>query len=168
MTKSEYIAKHGEEAYQKYREQKKQYYQEHKEEKREYNKHYRQQHKEQRREWQQQNKTKIAEYNKHYCQQYNSTPKGRAVKLANSYKWKDRKHNRGECTLTAKWIEEHIFTSKCHYCGESDWHKLGCDRISNDLPHTPDNCVPCCGDCNNERQKMNFAEFCEKKGVALN
>ena len=81
---------------------------------------------------------------------YNSKP-GRAVNLLNSYKRRDIDANRGECTITQKWILENIFTSPCIYCGETDWTKLGCDRIDNTLPHTPENCVCACVSCNAQR-----------------
>lgn len=77
-----------------------------------------------------------------------STPKGRAVNLLTSYRQSDKKYGRGECTLTADWIVENIFSQPCHYCGRTDWTKMGCNRIDNSLPHTPDNCVPCCHACN--------------------
>ena len=94
-----------------------------------------------------------------YQVSYNKTPMGRARNLANNYKWNDKEANRGECTLTAKWIVDNIFTSKCHWCGETDWHKLGCDRIYNDKPHTPDNVNPCCEECNKKRGTKTYEEF---------
>lgn len=115
----------------------------------EYDKLYRESHKEQR-----------AEYDKLYRPKYNQTPMGRAVNLVNAYKQLDTKYNRGECTLTAKWIVENIFSQPCHYnCGESDWKKMGCDRIDNSKPHTPDNVVPCCAECNIKRGLKTYEEF---------
>lgn len=122
----------------------KQYYQEHKEEKAEYDKKYNQEHKEEKAE---------------YYKQYLSTPMGRAKNLACSYRQADKDANRGECTLTTQWIIDNIFTKPCHWCGETDWHKLGCDRIYNDKPHTPDNVNPCCEDCNKKRGKRTYEEF---------
>ena len=109
--------------------------------------------------YRQANKEKISEQKK---ERYN-TPHGRAFCLINNYKQKDKKLNRGECTLTAEWIISNIFSKSCHYCGETDWRKLGCDRIDNSKPHTVDNVVPCCLKCNNERQKMNYEEYINKK-----
>ena len=74
-------------------------------------------------------------------------------------KREDKKRNRGKCTLTAQWIMDYIFTKKCVYCGESDWKKLGCDRIDNSKPHTEDNVVCCCGECNTKRGTKEFEEF---------
>lgn len=99
-----------------------------------------------------------------YLKNYNNTQRGRAVYLCNRYKAIDKQLNRGKCTLTSKWIVDNIFTKSCHYCGETDWHKLGCDRINNDLPHTPDNVVPCCGECNKKRNITNFEEFKKRNG----
>lgn len=73
--------------------------------------------------------------------EYRATPIGRAVNLLSGYRQSDKKHNRGECTLTPQWIVDNIFNKPCHYCGESDWHKIGCDRIDNSKPHTEDNVV---------------------------
>ena len=95
-----------------------------------------------------------AYYHKHkeerydYHKSYTKTPMGRASYLTASYISEDRKYNRGECTLTAKWIVNNIFSKPCVYCGETDWHKLGCNRLDNSKPHTEDNVEPCCGNCN--------------------
>lgn len=108
----------------------------------------------------QSNKKKITEYQA----EYHSTPKGRATTMVGSYKFWDNFIGRGECTLTAEWVIEHIFNQPCHYCGKTDWHELGCDRIDNTLPHTPDNVVPCCTDCNNKRGAMEYDDFMKKIG----
>lgn len=79
---------------------------------------------------------------------YNKTPKGRAVYLLNRYKSSDKEHNRGESDLTSQWIVENIFSKPCAHCGETDWRKIGCNRLDNDKPHTMDNVEPCCGKCN--------------------
>lgn len=84
---------------------------------------------------------------------YRQTKEARASKQATSYRRQDERYNRGVSTITQKWILENIYTKSCVYCGCSDWHKLGCDRIDNTKPHTPDNVVPCCYDCNVKRGK---------------
>lgn len=125
-------------------------------------------------EYYQTNKEKITEHNAEYRKanrekilaqkaEYYATPIGRATYLLNAYKTRDKKYNRGECTLTAKWIVDNIFSKPCHYCGEPDWTKLGCDRIDNDKPHTPDNVVPCCYHCNCKKHTMEYNEFINKK-----
>ena len=82
-----------------------------------------------------------------------------ASALVRRYRQSDLLYNRGECTITAEWVEEHIYTSRCFYCGCDDWHLLGCDRINNLKPHTPENVVPCCKRCNELRQRRDFKSF---------
>lgn len=50
--------------------------------------------------------------------------------------------------LDYKWIVNNIFNSNCEYCGENDWHSLGCDRVDNSKGHTKDNCICACKRCN--------------------
>ena len=114
-------------------------------------------------EYRQVNKDKYAEYQAKYHQ----TPQGRANRLLASYKRADRKADRGECTLTPDWIVENIFnggtTNKCHYCGkELPFTELGCDRKDSTLPHTPENCVPCCFECNRKKHTTPYAEYVAK------
>lgn len=140
-------------------EQQKQYYQNNKEKLLKQKNQYKQEHKEKIKQYYQNNKEKLLEKQK----QYYYTQFGRANNLLNSYRREDKIHNRGECILTTKWIIDNIFTSKCIYCGKDDWTELGCDRINNDLPHTPDNVVCSCGECNNERGTKSFEEFLKMK-----
>lgn len=83
----------------------------------------------------------------------------RANQLINSYKRSDYEYSRGECTLTPEWIVENIFTSKCVYCECDDWTKLGCDRIDNFKPHTPDNVVCSCWACNTKRGTTSYPVY---------
>lgn len=103
------------------------------------------------------------EYRKknNYNQKYRNTKTGRAANLLSAYKTADKKAGREQCSLTRNWIIEKIFSSSCVYCGDYDWLHLGCDRIDNTQPHTPENCICACGICNIEReiQKMSVAEF---------
>lgn len=96
---------------------------------------------------------------KGYSTEYRKSKHGRANAMVRDYGRADKDAGRGECTLTGEWIEENIFTSVCHYCGETDWHKLGCDRKDSSLPHTPENCVPCCKHCNDKKNKTPYEEF---------
>lgn len=121
-------------------------------------KRYREEHPEVMKKWRDENKDHISEYNK----KHSKTKMGRANNLLNSYRRNDRKHNRGECTIKAKWIVENIFSKCCVYCGETDWTKLGCDRIDNSKPHTPENVVPCCKPCNSKKGTMSVEEYKEK------
>lgn len=82
---------------------------------------------------------------------WHSSKEGRANNLANAYKQLDKNARRGESTITPQWIIDNIFTSKCYWCGETDWRLLGCDRMDNNKPHTPDNVICSCGKCNNKR-----------------
>ena len=88
-------------------------------------------------------------YMKLYEQKNSNTKERRAHNLVSSYNREDKKHHRGKCTITAQWIINNIFTKSCVHCGETDWHKIGCNRIDNSKPHTEDNVEPCCHDCNN-------------------
>lgn len=126
------------------------------------------------RRWVKRNPEKAKESKRRYYQnniehykEYRSTQKGRAIYLLSRYRRSDKEKNRGECTLTVEWIIENIFSKPCHYCGESDWHNIGCDRIDNSLPHTPENVVPCCTDCNKERNQKSYEEFLKQKNDCI-
>lgn len=119
----------------------KEWYNEHKEERKEYNK-----------QWREQNK----EYDKQRRLNYMRTAMGRASHLVQGYKKEDEKHNRGECTLTKEWIVDNIFSKPCAHCGKTGWEIIGCNRLDNSKPHTPDNVEPCCEECN---KKLNFKEM---------
>ena len=126
---------------------------------------YAEEHKDEIAEWQKQYRLNNADKLKKYKEEYYGKMYGRALRLAYHYKSEDEKHNRGESTLTPEWIIENIFSGqKCHYCEESDWKKLGADRINNDLPHTPDNVVPCCFECNKKRGTKSYEEFMKMLG----
>lgn len=103
-------------------------------------------------------KTELLEYMK----LHRSTKHGRAVSLAYSYLQKDKRkgYDTGS-NINYEWIENNIFNGQqCHYCGESDWTKLGVDRIDNNKGHTPENCICACWECNNERKnKYTVEEF---------
>lgn len=116
--------------------------------------------KEQNKEYYKDNAEHYKQYYKEYNKQYLQTPMGRALNLLRAYNQADKKYNRGKGNLTAKWIVENIFSQPCHYnCGESDWKKMGCDRIDNSKPHTMDNVVPCCAECNIKRGNKTYEEF---------
>ena len=110
---------------------------------------------EKKKEWSknyiQKNREKINEYKK----LWRKTPYGRASQLLDGYRCKDKKYNRGEVDFDAQWIVDNIFSKPCVHCGETDWHKIGCNRLDNSKPHTMDNVEPCCFDCNN---KLNYEE----------
>ena len=104
--------------------------------------------KEKKREYMRQYYAANREKRLEYYKEYQNTPMGRALHLLSAYNRLDKKYNRGEGDLTAKWIVDNIFSKQCVHCGESDWRKIGCNRIDNSKPHTMDNVEPCCKECN--------------------
>lgn len=152
---------HYQENREKKLEQQKQYYQENKDRLLEQKNQYKKEHKEQIKQYYQDNKNEIIEKQK----QYYKTKFGRASNLVKAYRREDKKYNRGECTLTPQWVVDNIFSGqKCHYCKETDWTKLGCDRIDNSLPHTSDNVVCCCKECNIKKGTKSYEEFIKENG----
>lgn len=142
----------------------KKYRETHKEEISERNKRYREANKERISEYfkdrYKDHKEKICERINTRRKVYRNTKPGRAKMLLDAYKQYDKKKERGECTLTVEWIIENIFSGQvCHWCGESDWMKLGCDRIDNALPHTPENVVCSCEYCNKDRKQKSYEEY---------
>lgn len=107
-------------------------------------------------------KAKINARKRVKCYQEKHPIWARANNLITAYRQIDKRKERGECTITEDWIMENIFTSKCHYCDTTGWENLGCDRINNDLPHTPENIVPCCTKCNKKRGNIPFEEFIKR------
>lgn len=144
MNKNEIIQKFGEEYYNQILERNRKNYQHNKEK-----------WKLTRKKYYENNKSYFDKHNSEY---YNSIH-GRALNLLHSYQTNDLKYNRGTCEIDEDFIINNIFSKSCVYCGESDYLKLGCDRIDNSKPHTPDNVVPCCGTCNLKRQKSDFVSF---------
>lgn len=90
---------------------------------------------------------------KERAKRYRNTQYGRANGLFHRYIQSDKKYGRigGELPtnyVTAQWIVDNIFTKPCAHCCETDWHKLGCNRLDDSKPHTIDNVEPCCRHCN--------------------
>lgn len=85
-----------------------------------------------------------------YSSKYRSKKKGRASILYNAYRNADALYKREYTAppITSSYILDRIFTSSCYYCGETNWRKLGCDRIDNNLPHQEGNVICCCKKCN--------------------
>ena len=81
--------------------------------------------------------------------EYEKTPMGRAQKQIQQYKRMDERNGFDKSIdFDAKWIVDNIYTKKCAHCDETDWHKLGCNRLDNSKPHTKGNVEPCCFKCN--------------------
>lgn len=106
--------------------------------------------KEHQKEYYERNKESIAEKKKEKYQE----PLYRASVLLTEYNKADIKNNRGTGDITPEWIVENIFSKSCVHCGESDWHKLGCNRLDNSKPHTKDNVEPCCKECNSRENAI--------------
>lgn len=123
-----------------------------------YMKEYFAEHNERKKQYDKQWRSFNSQYIKSYKKEWLNTQKGRAYNLLAAYKQSDRKYGR-ENNIDTDWIVENIFTQKCPKCGETDWRKLGCDRIDNTKGHTKDNVVPCCEKCNKERHRKSFDEF---------
>lgn len=114
------------------------YKDEHKDETKEYNRQYYLKHREEI-------IARKTEYNKTYAK----TQMGRAQHQFQQYKRMDKRNGFDEVIdFDAKWVVDNIYTKKCAHCDETDWHKLGCNRLDNSKPHTKDNVEPCCFHCN--------------------
>lgn len=165
----EYHKKHREEI----KEKRDRYYCENKEIFSEKGKEYRESHKEElskyHKDYQNTHKEEISEYQRKYREKYLSTKEGYANSKLHQYRYSDAKQGRPGFSLTRKWIIDNILNSHCVYCGESNWKKLGCDRIDDNLPHTPENCVCSCWPCNNEKhyKRMSVEEFVRYKKSLL-
>lgn len=103
-------------------------------------------------EYNEKHRQKNKEYHKNYEQKRISTPLGRAKSLIRAYKSSDKKKGYGECTLTPEQLIG-LWNKGCVYCGETDWHKLGADRLDNKKPHALENCVCSCWKCNDTKQR---------------
>ena len=141
-------------------------------------------HRETMKKWYQKNIERQREKSKEYHKTYYETNKEiinekakikyrenqlrRAYVLLYEYNRADELNNRGKGDLTPEWIVDNIFTKSCK-CGETDWSKLGCNRLDNSKPHTMDNVEPCCKNCNSKHNadQSNRDEFGKfKKGCS--
>jgi len=52
----------------------------------------------------------------------------------------------------------HITSKPCHYCGATNV-KIGIDRKDSSKGYVPDNCVPCCRECNIFKLSKNYERF---------
>lgn len=158
-------------------EKQKKYHEENKERKAEYQKKYYEENKERFRERNRksgrrryyENQEKYKEYTRIYYQEHKeeinqkahdklySDPLFRAYTLLYEYNRADIKSGRGEGDLTPEWIVENIFTKPCVHCGESNWRKIGCNRLDNTKPHSKDNVEPCCHSCNSKANALESA-----------
>ena len=171
MKKLDFIDRYGEEAWERQKTLAKENYKKNAEKRKRQSKKYREEHTEKYQKYRDEHKEEKHQWYLQHSEEYKatgeskrSTKKGRAQNLLCGYRRNDRNRNMGECTITSDWIVDNILNRCCVYCGESDWTKLGADRIDNSKPHTPDNVVCSCWKCNNERgQRYSFEEFIELK-----
>lgn len=91
----------------------------------------------------------------------------KARKMKDRYKHYDKNRFGVSNDLTKEWIAEHILDSRCEYCGEDNWDKLGCDRIDNSKPHTTDNCICACTRCNRLRGNKFSVEDMKEIGEVI-
>jgi len=170
MNKTEYIEKFGEEAWKAKAEERKEY-------DKQYRKANREHILEQSRQYYYRNKDFCKEIQKQWRDEHpgymnqwreNNKERIRAQSLKQIYTEIDqRKGFPVDKNIDTDWIIENIFNSSCIYCGESDYAKLGADRIDNSKPHTPDNCVCACRRCNSKRgNRYTVEEFKSLSGIS--
>ena len=164
-----------EERLQAIRETKKRYRETHKQSISEYNKKYNKFYYENNKEkelerikkYQSEHSEEMTKYKKLYYKKLYETIEGRSYFLWKAYILDDRLKGRigeelPEDYITVEYIKQTI-QQPCIYCGETDWHKIGLDRIDNDKPHLKSNCVPCCWECNRKRKTKPFEEFYKQR-----
>ena len=133
---------------------------EHKDEVNEYNRKYRQEHPD---------KIYTPKHKKYYRQyqnmRYKTDPVYRAKIIFNTDKQRDKQKglmpdNPTDYPTREEFIE--MIQQPCIFCGETDWHKIGLDRIDSTKGHIRGNLQPCCKSCNDRKQDMSNEEFIEK------
>lgn len=101
-----------------------------------------------------------------YVKKYYKTLNGYCSHIKSAYIQEDKKHGRIVETLPDDYITLEYFMDAikqpCFYCKEhKSFNEMGLDRIDNSKPHTIDNVVPCCTECNKKRGKKTYEEFLE-------
>lgn len=97
-------------------------------------------------------------------QRYYNTLRGSSFRLLHNYNRYDKEAGRPQGDLTVEWIMQERLKG-CTYkdrCGVTDWKKVGLNRKDNSLPHTKDNCEPCCKECN---EKLLYIFLKERRGT---
>lgn len=184
--REQYLAsrrKYNEEHKEERRAYDKKYREEHREKRRAYDREYNKNHKEERQKWYEENKERNKERRKVWYnankeklkrkktekkqskyRRYNSDLERemyqRADHLARNYRRIDTKKGFDiHDAVDGNWIYDNILTKSCVYCGNSNWKELGCDRKINTEGHTPENCVPCCKNCNDKKNSRSYDEY---------
>lgn len=94
---------------------------------------------------------------------YRKTPKGRYSHL----KTTARIHNR-PLELSRDEFVIIIGNSICSYCsGNLDSSGYGLDRVDQSKGYTKDNCVPCCGQCNRWKGRLEGLGFPSLRAIEL-
>lgn len=96
------------------------------------------------------------------AREYYYRPDKKAKSRLNSYKGHDKKKGL-ECTMTEEFLFD-LLQKPCTYCG---FPCSGADRLDNSLPHTNENCVPCCFECNMARSDKFTVEEMKIIGGAI-
>ena len=118
-------------------------------------------------QWYAANREKLLEHQKQYHKQHRGTLEGYNYDCWNSNVQADRKYSRIGEELPSDYItlEQRLamIQEPCVYCGQhKPFKEMGIDRIDNRLPHTFENCVPCCTECNIKRKdRYTYDEFRE-------
>lgn len=82
----------------------------------------------------------------------------RLIGLISNYRLFDKKHfNTNEKTITIEQLNT-LIKNGCYWCGEKDFTKLGADRLDNNKPHTLENCVCGCLNCNRKREHKELSK----------
>lgn len=118
-------------------------------------------------EWYQKNREILLDKMKEYCKRWYTTIEGYNYRGWYGNIRADIEANRINKKLPNSYITEQqrleMIKQPCFYCEEEKpFNEMGVDRIDNDLPHTIDNCVPCCTECNIKRgNRYTHEEFKE-------
>jgi 5-methylcytosine-specific restriction endonuclease McrA len=100
--------------------------------------------------------------NQYQNNKYKTDPVFRAIQIFNVYKQRDKRKgimpdNPADYPTKEEYVQ--MLQQPCVFCGETDWHKIGLDRIDSSLGHIRGNLQPCCGSCNSKKNNMANEEF---------
>lgn len=163
-----YYNEHKEQLRERQREYSRRDYRKHKQERLEQAKVYKQEHRDKINELTRQWKHEHSDfYRDHYRNRYANDIVFRSYRKFSRYRHMDRDKglvpdNIDDYPTKEEYVQ--MFRQPCVFCGESDWHKIGLDRIDNSLGHVRGNLQPCCWSCNKKKNKMTNEEF--KKRIA--
>lgn len=79
---------------------------------------------------------------------YWNSIESRSKSMCSTYKSLDNKKGFDVSENIDSTLMLKLWKDGCIYCGEKDWHILGCDRIDNSKGHSKDNVVCSCKYCN--------------------